>query len=315
VNATGTPALRPSLLVGLWRRFRDAGLSVNAAAVAYNAFLAIVPLAIAMLGAAAFLGESDEALATVEESLSALAPEAVTRFIMDLLEESGDRIGRSGGWVITVSILVAIAIGSRAVAALQKALAAVENRTERRPGLQLRAVAVGLTLAGGAALLLTSFLLVGGRRLIEFLVEITGIDVLETVWVWLRIPVSALGLFAFLLALYHWGPPQPLPRASLAAFVATAGAVLASLAFGVYLRVSPELGATIGVLGTVAIALIWLYVGTFMILLGAVLVAYLLRWQVGDVIHHEARLSPEDVAAVALEAARSRLHDGGEVAS
>jgi uncharacterized BrkB/YihY/UPF0761 family membrane protein len=37
------------------------------------------------------------------------------------------------------------------------------------------------------------------------------------------------------------------------------------------------------VLGTVAIALLWLYAGAFMILLGAVLVAYLLRWQTGDV--------------------------------
>ncbi|HSG79982.1 MAG TPA: hypothetical protein VLD62_10415, partial [Acidimicrobiia bacterium] len=71
--------LRPALFVGLLRRFRDAGLSVNAAAVAYNVFLAIVPLAIALLGAAAFVGESEDALATVEESLSALAPEAVTR--------------------------------------------------------------------------------------------------------------------------------------------------------------------------------------------------------------------------------------------
>ncbi|HSG78501.1 MAG TPA: YhjD/YihY/BrkB family envelope integrity protein, partial [Acidimicrobiia bacterium] len=202
---------------------------------------------------------------------------------MDMLRESGDRIGGSQGWVIAVSILVAIAIGSRAVAALQKALAAVENRTEVRPGLQLRVVAVALTLAGGSALLLTSFLLVGGRRLIEFLVEITGVEVLTTIWIWLRIPVSAIGLYLFLLALYHWGPPRPLPRAPLAALVATAGAVLASLGFGLYLRLSPELGATIGVLGTVAIALIWLYVGTFMILFGAVLVAYLLRWQVGDV--------------------------------
>lgn len=282
--------LRPSLVVGLWRRFRDAGLSVNAAAVAYNAFLAIVPLAVALLGAAAFIGESEDALATVEESLSALAPEAVTRFIMELLRESGDRIGGSQGWVIAVSVLVAVAIGSRAVATLQRALAAVENRTEVRPGFQLRVVAVGLTVAGGAALLLTSFLLVGGRRLIEFLVEITGAGALETVWVWLRIPVSTLGLYVFLIALYHWGPPEPLPRAPLAALVAATGAVLASLGFGIYLRLSPELGATIGVLGTVAIALLWLYAGAFMILLGAVLVAYLLRWQVGDV----ARLAPAE---------------------
>lgn len=305
--------LRPSLVHGLWRRFRDAGLSVNAAAVAYNAFLALVPLAIALLGVAAFIGESDEALMTVEESLSTLAPQAVTDYIMDLLRESGDRIGGAQGWVIVVSILIAVLIGSRAVAALQRALAAVENRTEVRPWFQLRIVAIGLTLAGGTALLLTSLLLIVGGRVIDFFVELTAVDALDTVWLWLRIPISALGLFAFLLALYHWGPPAPLPRAPLAALVATTGAVLASLGFGLYLRLTPELGATIGVLGVVAISLIWLYVGTFMILLGAVLVAYLLRWRVGDVAAYLPLEQPsaDEVLEQALAAARERLHNRG----
>jgi uncharacterized BrkB/YihY/UPF0761 family membrane protein len=33
------------------------------------------------------------------------------------------------------------------------------------------------------------------------------------------------------------------------------------------------------VLGTVALALVWLYLGAFAILLGAVVVAYALRWR------------------------------------
>ena len=310
--ALDVDAPRRSLLLGLWRRFRDAGLSINAAAVAYNAFLALVPLAVALLGVASFVGESDDALATVEETLRPLAPEAVTAFVLDLLRDAGDRVGGAGALVITVSVTVAILIGSRAVAALQKALAAVENRTEARPGFELRLVAVGLTIGGGAALATTSILLVGGRRFVDFLVELTGVEVLDAVWLWLRIPVSAGGLFLFLLALYRWGPPEPLPKAPLAAAVASAGAVLASLGFGLFLRVSPELGATFGVLGVVAIALVWLYVGTFMILLGAVLVAYLLRWRVGDVIHHDAE--PEEAPTAqqvlddALSAARERLH-------
>ena len=270
------------LLSGLRRRFRDADLGINAAAVAYNAFLALVPLGAAAFGVAAFIGGSEAALDRVERTLIVLAPEGVVTFVTNLMVEAEETVGGQQGWLIPVSVLLSVFLGARAVAALQKALAHVENRTDARPGLQLRLVAVVLTIGGGLALLVTSLLLVGGRALIDFLTELTGFGALDTIWAWLRIPVSALGLYLFLLAFYHYGPPAPLPKAWLAALVATGGTVLASLGFGLYLANSPSLGATFGVLGTVAVALVWLYLGAFVVLLGAVVVAYTLRWRVGD---------------------------------
>ena len=96
--------------------------------------------------------------------------------------------------------------------------------------------------------------------------------------------MAGAGLYVFLIALYRLGPPEPLPRSWLAALVATAGAVLGSVGFGFYLGLAPELGATFGVLGAVAVALVWLYVGALAILFGAVVVAYLSRDEeaVGD---------------------------------
>lgn len=267
------------LLSGLRRRFREADLGINAAAVAYNAFLALVPLGAVLFGVAGLVGGSAAALERVERTLAVLAPEGVVSFIVDLMEEAADTLDGQQTWLIPVSVLLSVLLGARAVAALQKALARVENRTEARPAIQSRLVAMALTVGGGLALLITSFLLVGGRALIDFLTELTGFGALDTVWLWLRIPVSALGLYAFLIAFYHYGPPKPLPKAWLAALVATTGTVLASLGFGFYLAHSPSLGATFGVLGTVAVALVWLYLGAFAILLGGVVVAYTLRWR------------------------------------
>jgi len=267
------------LLRGLRGRFRDADLSINSAAVAYNAFLAMVPLGLAMLGAASFIGGSESALERVENTLSSLAPEPVRVFIIDLLVESESRLGGQQGWLILGSILLALFLGSRAVAAMQRALAHVELRMERRPPVEMRLVAVLLTIGGGLVLLVTSLLLVAGGAAIDFLVELTGVGFLDTLWAWLRVPISAGGLYLFLLAFYRWGPPEPLPKSWLAALVGTAGALGASLAFGVYLNLAPELGATFGVLGAVALALVWLYLGAFAILAGAVVVAYTLRWR------------------------------------
>jgi membrane protein len=275
--------LRPRLARGLWHRVRDADISLNAAAVAYNAFLALVPLGLALFAVAAFIGESGAALQRVESTLETLAPGSVAGFVKELLVEANERVGGEQGWLIPVSLVVSIYLGSRAVVALQKALARVESRTEARPAVQMRLVAIALTLGGGLALLLTSFLLLGGARLSGFLSELTGFGALNAIWTWLQIPVSAAGLYLFLLAFYHWGPPHPLPKSWLAALVGSAGAALASLGFGLYLAFSPNLGATFGTFGAVAIALVWLYLGAFAILLGGVVVAYTLRWRMGTV--------------------------------
>jgi len=272
------------IATGLVGRLRESGLSTNAAAVAYDTFLALVPLAFAMLGVAAAIGQSDTAVGRIESTLDPIVPATVKAFISDLLVDAGERVGSGSLWLVLGSVSLAIIFGSRAVVALQKALASVEERTERRPAVQMRLVAVGLTAAGGAALILTSLLLVTGRRLVEFLAELVGSGLLLDLWTWLRIPMAGAGLYVFLIALYRFGPPEPLPRAWLAALVATTGAVLGSLGFGFYLGVAPELGATFGLLGAVAVALVWIYVGALAILFGAVVVAYFSRGEeaVGD---------------------------------
>jgi membrane protein len=271
------PAGWRSLIAEFRRRIGEADLSLYAAAVAYNAFLALVPLAMALVGAGAFIGRSAEVLERVRRTLDAVAPGAVSEFIVDLFSEAEARLGGQEGWVIAFSVLLALFLGSRSVVALQKALARVEEHTEARRGPALRLVALGLTVGGGLAFLLVSLPLVFGGRLVAFLGELTGIGALVTLWGWVRVPLSAVGLFLFLLAFYRWGPPQPLPRAWLAALVGTAGALLASLGFSLYLALAPQLGATFGVLGAVAIALVWLYAGAFAVLLGAVTVAYAVR--------------------------------------
>lgn len=262
-----------SLVWGLWQRYREAELGLNAAAVAYNGFLALVPLGVALLGVAAFVGTDQEALDRVTTTVAAFAPETVVTFVTDLLEDVGDRIGGQQGWLIPMSILLALVLGARAVVALQKALARVEDRTERRPAIQMRVVGTVLTIGGGAALLVSSLLLVAGGRVSEFLAQLTGVEAIDLIWTWLRVPVSAAGLFLFLLTLYRWGPPEPLPHSWVAALVASAGVVLVSLGFGLYLSLTPSLGATFGVLGAVAVMLVWLYLGAFAILFGAVFAA------------------------------------------
>ena len=191
-------------------------------------------------------------------------------------------MGGRQGWIIALAVPTALLLGSRAVVALQKALARVEESVEARPTVQLRLAAFALTIGGGLALAVVSVLLVLGGRLTAFLEGLTGLGALGALWEWLRIPVSGAGLYLFLLAFYRWGPPRPLEQARWAALVGALGVMAASAGFGLYLAVAPGLGATFGTLGAVAVALVWLYAGALAILLGAVVTQAVHRLPPGE---------------------------------
>ena len=255
------------------RRLRDADLSVGAAAVAYSAFLAMVPLSVAVVGVAGLFGDDAGALAKVEAALDPIAPTAVVTFVTSLMTDAANRVGDGGVILVIVSLLASLFLGSRAVVALQRSLAAVAGGSEIRPPLQMRLVGLGLTVAGGLALVVTSVALVAGGALFAFLARLVGWEPLEHLGTILGLPLAAAGVFGFLVLFYVAGPSTPVPRARVAALVGVVGIVGGSLGFGLYLAFAPGLGATFGTLGAVAVALVWLYLGALSVLAGAV-VAY-----------------------------------------
>jgi membrane protein len=250
-----------------------------AAAVAFNSFFALVPLLLVAVAAASFLGRDLDALDRTMDSVELFAPVAVTDVIRDVIIDVESRLDGRQTLLVVVGALAALFIGSRAVLAMQRALARVEGQMEHRPMWEVRLTGVGLTLAAGTALVGTTFLLVLGGAFSDFIEDKTGIGLLATLFELLRIPLASLGLFVFLRVFYHWGPPEPLPAAGTAALVATTGTVAASLLFGWYLSQADEFGTTVGALGGFAFALLWLYVGALATIVGAALVTNAWRYR------------------------------------
>jgi membrane protein len=257
------------------RRLREADLSVGAAAVAYNAFLAMVPLSVAVVGVAAIFGDDADAVARVEAALEPLAPGTVVTFVTSLMTDASSRVGDGGVLLVIGSLLMSLFLGSRAVVALQRSLAVVAGGVEIRQPLQVRLVGLGLTVAGGLALVVTSVALVAGGALFAFLAGLVRWAALENLGSVLGLPLAAAGVFGFLWLFYVFGPSNAVPRARIAALVGVVGIVIGSLGFSLYLATAPSLGATFGTLGAVAVALVWLYLGALSVLAGAV-VAYAL---------------------------------------
>ena len=265
--------------VAFWQRLRRADVMLYAAAVAFNSFFALVPLMLVAVAAASFLGRNLDALDRTLESVELFAPAAVTDVIRDVIIDVENQLDGRQTALVIIGALAALFIGSRAVMAMQRALARVEGQVEHRPRWEVRLTSIALTVAAGTALVGTTFLLVLGGAFSDFIEDKTGIGLLAVLFEFLRIPLASLGLFVFLRVFYHWGPPEPLPAAGTAALVATTGTVAASLLFGWYLSQAAELGTTVGALGGFAFALLWLYIGALATIIGAAIVTNAWRYR------------------------------------
>lgn len=264
---------RTRLVRSFWKRFTDADPSLLAAAIAFNAFFALVPSAFAFVTAASFIGRDGQAIRRFEEVLASVVPPSVADFIADLLAEVAAVAEGQQGIIIGASVLIALFSGSRGVVALQRGLARIEGLPEHRPIWRRRLVAIGLTMGAAIALGLASGLLITSGRLIDVAVELTGWEPLRTVRVWVGFPAAAAGLYLFLLSVYRWGPPQPLPGARWSAVASSIAVITTSVGMG-FLLASFELSSTFGVLGSIAVVLAWLYITTAVLLLSAALVGF-----------------------------------------
>lgn len=266
-------------VLGFWRRFSATLPGVDSAAVAFNAFFALVPLLAVLLTGAAIIGQDVVVRRRTLRTLGLFAPGEVVKLVTGLLDSAAPRIADGGLWLIVGLSLVSLYSGARGVLSIQLALSRLQHREERRPWWRARLVGVALTLAAGGAFLLSSLILVAGRALAELLsiYLVPSLAFVQELWLAVLVPIASVGMFLFLLALYQFGPPRPLPRPWLAALVAGMGLVLVSLGFQAFLRYVTAFGAGFGSLAAVAVSLAWLYLGAYVILLGGFLVIDLER--------------------------------------
>lgn len=256
-------------LVSWARQFLDSSPSVLASAVAFNLFFALVPTLFAVLASLSLLGRSEETVSGAAEAIAGLVPRSVATFLTDpdsgLLVEVSTYLQGSTGWVIVLTLVIALWSGSRGSLTLVSALTRLEGATETRPWWKLKLTGMALTGAFALTLLVGSVTLVAGARIDQWLgSHLSWIGPVSII----AIPGSVAMILLFLVGFYRWGPPQPLPGAWRAATWATVGILVVSLLMRWGLGWLPQ-PASLAVLGGVAILLAWLNVVSWVILVAA----------------------------------------------
>ncbi|MEF8774775.1 MAG: YihY/virulence factor BrkB family protein [Halobacteriales archaeon] len=242
-------------VVAAFRRL-DAGLL--AAAIAFYAFVSLVPLALLAVVAASVLGGG-----VVEQAARDAVGGLVTAEGEAILERVADtEQGRGGAGLVGVAVL--LWSGLRVFRGIDRAIGRVYGT---RPGGLLAQVRKGSVVLGALAVGVVGTGLAGA--FVDLLPLQAALEVVGLLVVWAGMTAAFLPLYVVFPGV-DVGVREALPGAALAA-----GAfVVLGLAFGAYASVASNY-ALYGLLGAVLLFLTWLHLVSTAVVLGAVLNAVL----------------------------------------
>lgn len=256
---------------GVIARFGEVELTDRAAALAYYGFLSLFPALIVAVSLLALFGSYPETYRSIMDALREAAPgegvDLIDTALRDILR------GRGAGSLLGVGLLFTFFGASAAVGASIRALEAINQTRDSSSFVRTNLTRLWLTLALMALLGVAVVALLVAGPLFGSISEAAGLgDTGRTAVAVLRYPLGLAAVLAALLLLYTLGPAgtprRPIEHLPGAVFAALLW-VLASMAFSFYVSNFSSYDKTYGTLGTVIVLLVWIYVGSVAVLLGA----------------------------------------------
>lgn len=255
-----------------------------AAEMAFYLILSLPPLLITVFAGAAVVGDvagvellSDAQTQTVEVAGQFLTDDTVDSLV-PLLERVRGEAQQGIGVLLSFGFLLTLLSASRALRVTTVAITIAYDLEETRPGWQQFLYGIVLTFAAlvlGAAVI-PAF--VAGPGFGAFLVETFGAPTaVADAWRVLYWPGAVVVVTLLVALLYHvaapWYTPwrRDLPGAALAMVIALAGS------FGLRAYTDRAVGDVFGALAAPVVLLIWLFLMSFAVLLGAELNAEIER--------------------------------------
>jgi membrane protein len=251
-----------------WAEAKDDNVPILAGGVAFAAFLALFPALIAALTLYGLVADPAQVAAQVNDLASAL-PETARPIITDQLAAVTAGSDRALGIGLVVSVLAALWSASGGTMNLIKATNLAYDENETRGFLKLRGTALALTL-GAVVFVLLAVALVAVVPVVFEALGLGGIGLVAAQVVRWALLVALVVLA--LAVVYRVAPDRDAPRfrwVSAGAFVATVLWVLGSVLFSLYVNNFGSYNKTYGALAGVIVLMLWLYLTSYIVLLGA----------------------------------------------
>lgn len=249
------------------REFSEDQLSGYAAQLAYYFLFALFPFFIFLTALLAFIPVPDLMEKIIDLSMSFVPASAA-----DIVEDNiAVLVTQPRGGLLSFGILLALWSASGAVAAITESLNRAYGVKESRPFWKARGIAVLLTIALAAMIILCMVFLVLGPSWIGYVANLVGLGpVFEQVWLILRWPIIVSMMISAAAVVYYVAPDVEQEWRWI-----TPGAVFSvlmwfavSALFGYYVDNFAEYNKTYGSIGAVIVLLLWMYLSGLSLLLG-----------------------------------------------
>lgn len=259
-----------------WDQADRDNISVVAAGVAFLTLLALFPAMVAgtaLYGLVADPQSIDDHLSPV----TAILPPSGRDLLLTQLDSLTRQKPGALGLGLLTSLAVALWSAGGGVRALMRALNIAYDRKEKRGFVAFSLTGLVLTLGLMLLLVVALAIVVAVPTILNFVGLGMAVEWIVRI---LRWPILALAVITALSVLYQFGPCRPHVAwrwITPGAVAATALWLLGSIGFSIYISNFADYNATYGSLGAGMALLMWMYLGSYAVLLGAELDAQLER--------------------------------------
>ncbi len=251
-----------------WKEASADQVPLLAAGVAFFGFLALFPALIAFTLIWGLLADPAQISQQMAALTGSLPPDARS-LIEGQLQQLASAPAQALGWGLVLTIVLALWSASGGVGNMVTAVNIAYDEERKRGFVKEKLIALALTI-GAVVFMAVVVGLVAGLPVALELIGITG------PWRWLAeilrwVLVAALIMVA-LAVLYRVAPDRDSPKfrwVSIGAAVATILWLAASAGFSLYVTMFGNYAKTYGALAGVVVMLLWLWITSYAVLLGA----------------------------------------------
>ena len=253
----------------LRERYREDQLGLTASSLTFTTILALVPfftVALAVFTAFPIFRQLQDALQ--RWLVSSLVPDSISRQVLGYLTQFAAKASSLGAAGFSILLITALAL----ILTMDRTLNDIWRVQRLRPlGQRVLIYWAAITLGPllmGASLAVTSYVMSASGGLVKSVPD--GVQLLFD-------SIQFLVLAVGMAALYHYVPNTPVRwrHAWAGGFFVAVGIELAKKVLSLYLSNVPTYSMVYGAFATLPILLVWIYVAWVIVLLGAVVTAYL----------------------------------------
>ncbi len=255
--------------MALWRAFQHDAFAV-AKAAAFSAILTLFPAILVVASILASSHTTEGFFREVSHALGRILPEGTSPAVLQFFMGTKPVTFK---FVVT-TVLITLWTGSGVMISWMEGFRNAYQMPKIWGLVKERMIAFLLVVLAGVPLVFASFLLVFGNQIEGWIVYRVGHELgpyILGLWTALRWIIATLTSIAVIGLIYHHGVPrtQPWHRVLPGSTLATVLWFVSTVVFGAYLRIFGNYDVIYGSVATAIALLIWLYLVSMVILIGA----------------------------------------------